>query len=78
MFRQTDVQGLREHEDQEAADDACCSDDQRRQEKPDVLQEHDHRRQGAPDPTEAAGEAHPTLPVQDHTRDNSVGPILEN
>lgn len=78
MFRQTDVERLWEHEDQEAADDAGRSEDQRRQEKPDVLQEHDHRRQRAPDPTEAAGEAHPTLPVQYHTRDDSVGPVLEN
>lgn len=64
VFGQTDVERLWEQEDQAAAEDPSSSKDQRRQKKPDVLQQHDHRSQRAADPADTRGVAQTALPVQ--------------
>lgn len=68
VFRQTDVERLWEDEDQAAADDARPGKDQRRQQEPDVLQQHDHRSQRAPDPADTRGVADTALPANTRAR----------
>lgn len=69
VFRQTDIECLREQEDQAAADNSSASKDQRGQEMPDIIQQHDQWSQGTPNPTDTRGVTYTTLPAQQHNQE---------
>lgn len=69
VFRQTDIECLREQEDQAAADNSSASKDQRGQKMPDIIQQHDQWSQGTPNPTDTRGVTYTTLPAQQHNQE---------